>query len=89
MSTISKSYTFTNGSTILAEEHNQNFDVLYNWANGNITNSNIKSGAAISLSKLALSDNATFSGALTLSGAVTFSGDVVLGTAIGIVTAYS
>jgi hypothetical protein len=76
MSTISKSYTFTNGSTILAEEHNTNFDTLYNWANGNITNANIKSGAAISLSKLSLSDSATFSGAITFSGEVTFSGTV-------------
>jgi hypothetical protein len=71
MSTISKSYTFTNGSTILAEEHNTNFDTLYNWANGNITNANIKSGAAISLSKLSLSDNATLSGDITFTGTVT------------------
>jgi hypothetical protein len=71
MGTISKSYTFTNGATILAEEHNQNFDVLYNWANGNISNANIKSGAAISLNKLSLSDNATLSGNITFTGTVT------------------
>jgi hypothetical protein len=81
MSTISKSYTFTNGATILAEEHNQNFDVLYNWANGNITNANIKTGAAIAMSKLDLTGDATFSGDLEFSGEVTLSGDVVLGTA--------
>lgn len=75
MSTITKLYTFSSGATILAEEHNTNFDTLYNWANGNITNSNIKSGAAIALSKLDLTNDATFSGDLT------FSGDVVIGTA--------
>jgi hypothetical protein len=86
MGTISKSYTFTNGATILAEEHNQNFDVLYNWANGNITNANIKSGAAIAMSKLDLTGDVTFSGDLEFSGdvefsnQVTFSDDVVLGT---------
>ena len=74
MGTISEAYTFTNGSTILAEEHNTNFDTLYNWANGNITNSNIKSGAAIAMSKLDLTGDATLSGTLTISGNNTYSG---------------
>lgn len=81
MSTITKLYTFSSGATILAEEHNTNFDTLYNWANGNITNSNIKSGAAIAMSKLDLTGDVTFSGDLEFSGEITFSGDVVLGTA--------
>lgn len=81
MSTITKLYTFSSGATILAEEHNTNYDVLYNWANGNITNSNIKSGAAIALSKLDLTNDATLSGDLEFSGEVTFSGDMILGTA--------
>jgi hypothetical protein len=68
MATITKSYTFSAGATILASEHNTNFDTLFNWANGNVDNANIKAGAGISLSKLALGDNATFSGDLTFAG---------------------
>ena len=41
MSIISKPYTFSQGATIVASEHNANFDTLYNDYNGNITNSNL------------------------------------------------
>jgi len=52
MSLISKSYTFTTGATIVAAEHNSNFDTLYNDYDGNVTNANIASGAAIADTKL-------------------------------------
>jgi hypothetical protein len=76
MALITKSYTFSAGATILASEHNQNFDVLYNWANGNVDNANIKASAGISLSKLALGDNATFTGELTFANTVNFTSTV-------------
>ena len=53
MSLISKNNTFTSGNTIVASEHNDNFDTIYNAFNGNITNANIKPNAAIADSKLA------------------------------------
>jgi hypothetical protein len=62
MATITKSYTFSAGATILAAEHNTNFDTLYNAFNGNIDNANIKSGANIALNKLSQSDDVTMSG---------------------------
>jgi microcystin-dependent protein len=55
MSTISKPYTFSAGATIVAAEHNSNFDTMYADHNGNITNANISGAAAIAYSKLALS----------------------------------
>ena len=53
MSLISKTFTFTAGATIIASEHNTNFDTLYSEINGNIDNANIKASAAIVDSKLA------------------------------------
>lgn len=53
MATISKPNTFTAGTVIVASEHNSNFDTIYNDYNGNITNANIASGAAIADTKLA------------------------------------
>lgn len=53
MSLISKPYTFTNGATIVAAEHNSNFDTIYSDYSGNIQNANIASNAAITDSKLA------------------------------------
>ena len=52
MSLITKTFTFTVGATIIASEHNTNFDTLYNDYNGNITNSNISASAAIEDTKL-------------------------------------
>ena len=74
---ISKPFTFTNGSIVQASEHNSNFDTIYNDYNGNITNANIASGAAIADTKLA---QITTSGkvsnvALTISGQLT--GDIL------------
>ena len=53
MSIVSKSYTFTAGATIVASEHNSNFDTIYNDYNGNIDNSNLSASAGIADSKLA------------------------------------
>lgn len=52
MGTISKPKTFASGATIKADEHNDNYDTIYNEFNGNIENANIKSSAAIDGSKL-------------------------------------
>lgn len=53
MGSITKTYTFTAGNTIVASEHNTNLDTLYTLVNGNIENVNIKSNAAIANAKLA------------------------------------
>ena len=55
MSSISKPFTFSAGATIIASEHNNNYDTIYNDYNGNITNVNIAGNAAIAESKLDLS----------------------------------
>ena len=68
MALISKTYTFTVGATIIASEHNSNFDTIYNDYNGNIINSNISGSAAISDSKLAqITTNSKVSGAALTS----------------------
>ena len=53
MSLISKPFTFSAGGTIVAAEHNSNFDTIYNAFNGNIDNANIGASAAIVDTKLA------------------------------------
>jgi len=55
MANITKTYTFSAGSTIIASEHNTNFDTIYNEFNGSISNVNISGSAAIAYSKLTLS----------------------------------
>ena len=70
MGTISKPNTFSAGATIIASEHNSNFDTVYNEFNGNIENVNVKGSAAIANSKLNLSSiaqNVTHTGSLTMS----------------------
>jgi hypothetical protein len=85
MALITKTYTFSAGATILASEHNQNFDTLYNWANGNVDNANIKAGAGISLSKLSLGDDATFTGDFNFTNAAT-TDDIVTVTGSSLTT---
>lgn len=53
MALVTKTYTWTAGTTIVASEHNTNLDTLYNLVNGNIDNANIKASAGIVDSKLA------------------------------------
>ena len=64
MSIIVKPYTFSAGATIIAAEHNSNFDTIYSDFNGNITNANLSASAAIALSKI------SFTTALTMSSAI-------------------
>lgn len=73
MATITKPNTFTAGNTVLAAEHNNNFDTIYDDYNGNITNANIASGAAIVDTKLAQITTASkvSNTALVVSGQVT------------------
>ena len=54
MGLVSKPYTFSAGASIIASEHNSNFDTLYSCINGSISNANISTSAAIAYSKLAL-----------------------------------
>ena len=56
MSLISISYIFSVGNTIVASQHNSNFNVIYNDYNGNIQDVNIASNAAIEYTKLALNN---------------------------------
>ncbi len=53
MALITKNNTFSAGAVIVASEHNDNFDVIFNDYNGNITNANVVAGAAIADTKLA------------------------------------
>ena len=53
MSIISKPNTFTAGQTIIASQHNSNFDTIYADYNGSISNVNLAADAAIVGSKLA------------------------------------
>ena len=71
MALINKSYVFTAGTTIVASEHNTNFDTLYNEINGSLENANIKSGAAIAGSKITptFTANTSITGNLTLAAA--------------------
>ena len=55
MATIVKPNTFSAGATIIAAEHNENFDTIYNDHNGNISNVNVSASAAIVYSKLNIS----------------------------------
>lgn len=84
MATISKPYTFTVGATIIASEHNSNFDTIYSDYNGNITNANISGTAAISDSKLSqISTASKVSGAALTSLSSVPSGAGQLPTANG------
>lgn len=59
MGLVSKQFTFSAGATIIAAEHNANFDDLFNVINGSLSNTNIASNAAIADSKLAAITTAT------------------------------
>jgi hypothetical protein len=52
MGLVQKDNVFTAGNTILAVEHNENYDTLYNLVNGNIDNANISASANIVDTKL-------------------------------------
>ena len=71
MALVTKPNTFTAGGTIIAAEHNSNFDILYNDYNGNITDANIVASASIQFSKLKLSDDVTFTGDIAFTNGAT------------------
>jgi len=74
MALIDKDYTFSAGAVIVAAEHNANFNTIYNDYNGNITNANIASNAAIADTKLA---------SITTAGKVNISALTVASQATG------
>lgn len=53
MALITKPNTFSAGAVIIAAQHNDNFDTIYNDYNGNITNANLSASAGIVDTKLA------------------------------------
>lgn len=67
MALVTKSYTFSTGNTIVASEHNSNFDVLYNLVNGSLNTANLSSSAAIVNTQLA-SPKSYFTVPLTSDG---------------------
>jgi len=69
--------TFTSGSTLTAADLNNLQNTIYNDYNGNITNANISSSAAIAASKLDLTSpvfSGTATGTYSLGGTPTISG---------------
>lgn len=73
MGLVTKNHTFSAGAVIIASEHNDNFDTLFNLINGNIDDANIKTGAAISAAKLNLA---------TIAQAVNITGNFLLGASV-------
>lgn len=53
MALVTKPNTFSSGASIVASEHNANFDTIYNDYNGNITDANCSASMNLSSSKLA------------------------------------
>ena len=92
MGLITKPNTFSSGATIVASEHNDNYDTLYNLVNGTIDNDNISASAAILGSKLNLASAGAIGGTtpaagafttISASGAVTLNGNTTIGNASG------
>ena len=65
MATITRPNSYTSGTTIQSSQVNSDFNTIYNDYNGNITNANVASGAAIAASKLSL---ATIAQIVAMSG---------------------
>lgn len=83
MAIIAKPYTFSAGATIIASEHNSNFDTLYNDYNGNITNANLSASASIADSKLAQITTSGKVSYTSISGVINpVNGGVPVGTSI-------
>jgi hypothetical protein len=71
MAIVIKPFTFSAGATIIAAEHNSNFDTLYNLVNGNLDTNNLSPTANITSTQLAGggSGSATFPRILANMGA--------------------
>lgn len=79
MSLVTKPYTFTAPNTIIASEHNSNFDTIYSDYNGNITTANISASAAIPYSKLSLTTSIRITDiAATLTPFLVPSGGIIM-----------
>lgn len=75
MGLIAKQYTFSTGSTIIAAEHNTNFDTIYDEINGQLDSANVDQTSLACLAETqTFSGNKTFSGTNTMSGTMTNSG---------------
>jgi len=86
MATITKPNTFSSAATIVASEHNDNFDTIYNDYNGSINNANLASNAAIVDTKLATIDTGS---KVNLSALVITSqtaGDVIYASSATVLT---
>jgi hypothetical protein len=70
MGLISKDYTFSSGATIVAAEHNTNFDTLYSLVNGNLNAANLASNAGIVDTQLAQISTAGKVSVTALTGTV-------------------
>ena len=87
MGLITKPYTFSNGATIIASEHNSNFDTLYNLVNGGLDTANLSATALIALSQISWSQAITMTGVITMSGAsIKFSKGADVASAAGTIT---
>ena len=84
MAVIIKNHTFSAGATIVASEHNSNFDTIYADYNSNITNANCSPTMALALSKISFTTALAMSGAIlrTAKGAdvASVAGNIALGT---------
>jgi hypothetical protein len=77
MAALSKTYSFTAGTAIVAAQMNENFDDVVDWATGTPTLST--SGSATTVSgTLAVTEATTLSTTLAVTGLSTFSNDVYL-----------
>ena len=87
MGLISKTYTFSTGTTIIAAEHNSNFDILYNEINGELDSANVNQTSLACLAETqTFSGNKTFSGTNTVSGTFNITGTIQrVGTAITLI----
>jgi len=56
MGLITKTKTWTDNENVTYTDINSNFDVVYNVVNGSLSNANVASDAAITSSKIAISD---------------------------------
>ena len=93
MALITKPNTFSAGAVIVASEHNDNFDTIYNLVNANIDNANINASAAIATSKvdwtsgdINISKSSTTTDILTVTGNSLTSGSLALFTSSGALT---
>lgn len=79
MALIILPYTFSVGATIIAAQHNSNFQTIYNDYNGNVIDANIASNAAIAYTKLALTGSIKLSDLVSaVSGYLVPAGAIIM-----------